>query len=189
MAREVARRPVARSTASRSRSRLGRWIVLLAASLAGTYLAGSYAIPRLETANGGTRSVARLVYAPVCHQLPSRSLEVSGRSAALCSRCSGLYLGGTLGLLLATWFVLGKRPGPHPVWLAAALAPTVIDALLPRVGMPALGTIPRLFLAVPAGMAAGLFLAIGIDDWIASREQNRSRRAAPSRAALEDCDG
>ena len=60
-------------------------------------------------------------------------------------------------------------------WLAWAAAPTVIDALLAWTGLPALPNLPRLLLALPAGVMAALFLAAGIADLFSSAERPRCR--------------
>jgi uncharacterized membrane protein len=103
----------------------------------------------------------RLLYAPICHQKAERSLTLFGEVMAVCSRCSGLYFGATLAVLLA--LLMPRRLWwPHKVWFFAALLPTAIDAMLPWVGLPQLSLVPRHFVAWPAGFAAGWFVALGV---------------------------
>jgi hypothetical protein len=77
-------------------------------------------------------------------------------------------------------FVLGRRKPPRPFWLAVAVAPTIVDAVLPWFGLPALSNVPRLLLAVPAGLLAGIFLAIGIYDLFLTRRTAAVREPAGS---------
>jgi uncharacterized membrane protein len=103
----------------------------------------------------------RLLYAPICHQKVERSLSLLGETMAVCSRCSGLYFGAALAVLLAAlmpralWW-------PNRVWFFAALLPMTIDAVLPWLGLPQLSLVPRHFVAWPAGFAAGWFFALGV---------------------------
>jgi len=43
---------------------------------------------------------AYLFFHPVCHQLPERSFQLWDTQLAVCQRCSGIYLGFWLGVLL-----------------------------------------------------------------------------------------
>ncbi|WP_233993833.1 DUF2085 domain-containing protein [Salinibacter altiplanensis] len=42
-------------------------------------------------------------FAPVCHQMPGRSVHVGGVPVALCDRCSGIYLGLVVGVVGTGW--------------------------------------------------------------------------------------
>jgi uncharacterized membrane protein len=141
-------------------------LAVLAAALAGAmFLAGAWLGPLLAEAGVPGASWLRLAYGPLCHQLPERCLGLAGTSAALCARCTGLYLGGLAGLLLAVARLPAGLRGLRPSLLGWAVAPTAIDAVLAWLGAPALPDLPRLLVAVPAGLVAGLFLALGIADW------------------------
>ena len=103
----------------------------------------------------------RLLYAAICHQQAERSLSLLGETMAVCSRCSGLYFGAALAVLLAA-LIPRALWWPNRVWFYAALLPTAIDAVLPWLGLPQLSLIPRHFVAWPAGFAAGWFFALGV---------------------------
>jgi len=134
-----------------TRSRRTRWALLVTAA-ATTLFALLPVAPPWQV---------RLLYAPICHQKAERTLSLMGEAMAVCSRCSGLYFGAALAVLLAAlmpralWW-------PNKVWFFAALAPTGIDAVLPWFGMPQLSLVPRHFVAWPAGFAVGWFLALGV---------------------------
>ena len=169
--------------------RLGRSAVLLAALMAGIFILGAFLIPWLEARGVSGATPLRLFYAPLCHQIDSRALQVDSGAVAVCARCTGLYLGGLAGLLMAAGFIVGRGNDPRPVWFAVALAPTLIDALLPRIGLAGLPNVPRLLLALPAGLMAGVFLSIGIYDLFTSRKSIRSRGSTGSDSVVEGWDG
>lgn len=49
------------------------------------------------------QAVVREGFAPVCHQLPGRSLHFRGVPVALCDRCSGIYVGLVVGVAGTGW--------------------------------------------------------------------------------------
>lgn len=152
--REGDRRPGGRGTLA----------VLAAATLGLAFASGIALVPWLEARGLHAAGVLRLGYAPLCHQLPERSFTVDSRPAAVCARCSGLYVGGVAGMLVAVALGIGRGRRPRPLWLAAAVAPTVAEFALSWLGLPGLANLPRFLLALPAGALAGVFLSIGIHD-------------------------
>ena len=132
-------------------SRRTRWALFAAAAATALFAALPVAPPWQ----------VRLLYAPICHQKAERSLSLLGETMAVCSRCSGLYFGAALAVLLAAlmprvlWW-------PGRVWFFAALAPTAVDAVFPWLGLPQLSLVPRHFVAWPAGFAVGWFFALGV---------------------------
>ena len=87
--------------------------------------------------------------------MPERSLAVGNGYQAVCARCAGLYAGGVAGLFLGAWLVVGRRRlAPALFWVG--ILPTVIDAVLPWIGLPGLPNVPRLLLAVPPPLPAPL---------------------------------
>jgi uncharacterized membrane protein len=164
-----ARKPSAGSNGVERRAlRAVVWAVVLAA----LFVAGTFVTPLLP--QGGAAGLLRVAYAPLCHQMPERSVAIGGGTQAVCARCSGLYLGGLIGLAAAALMLSRGRLRPRRWWLVAALTPSVIDLLLPWLGLPNLANLPRLLLAIPAGGVAALFLAMGIADLF-------SRHAVPAR--------
>jgi uncharacterized membrane protein len=151
-----------------------RRVIFWTAFAALVFLAGTYLAPLLAAADLGGGDWLHLIYAPVCHQASGRSFAIGEGHQAVCARCAGLYWGGVAGLLAYAWFVIGRRRDPKPVWLLYSLAPTVIDALLPWVGLPGLPSLPRHILAWPPGFVAGLFLAAGITDIAITLQSKRS---------------
>jgi hypothetical protein len=107
---------------------------------AGTYLAGSM----------------------ICHQGPDRSFHTHGVKWPVCTRCSGLYLGGAAGVLLA-WLAGRRRAAvPFEAWrllLLAAAAPTVATLVLEWWNPAWSSGLARALAAAPLGTAFGVLLA------------------------------
>lgn len=157
---ETATIPISAGAAAPRGHRAVRIVAVLAVLFTAGALVGTV-FERSGLAGAGT---LRSLYRSVCHQLPSRSLEVAGSPSAVCSRCLGLYAGGSLGLLVAA-VAFRRRPlAPHPLLLAAVVAPSLIDVLAHWVGWQGLTSVARLAMALPAGFVAGLFLAVGVAD-------------------------
>jgi len=141
-----------------------RTAVQLAAAGALLFVAGVLLPPLLEGAGVPGGQALRAAYHPLCHQIASRSLCWAGHPLAICARCAGLYFGGALALVIAALAREVPRVPARPLWLALVLAPTLLDALAGLAGLGELSNIPRLAIAVPAGLAAGLYLAVGLAD-------------------------
>jgi uncharacterized membrane protein len=61
-----------------------------------------------------------LVFLPMCHRFPERTLELSGVLMPLCSRCAGIFAGVALGGLLA-WPRVGMGAWRWVLGFAAAV--------------------------------------------------------------------
>ncbi len=75
--------------------------------------------------------LALSVYGPfstLCHQIPERSFFIAGHKLAVCARCTGLYAGFALTMLLYP-LVRSVRSvsTPSPKWLFLAAIPMAID--------------------------------------------------------------
>ena len=82
-------------------------------------------------AASGYSEVAIAIYRAfgmLCHQLPERSYFIDEHQLAVCSRCTGLYGGFALTLLLYPLIRSLRNPVfPHPRWLLFAAVPLAID--------------------------------------------------------------
>ena len=101
------------------------WWALLPLALACT----AVATPYLLTHSPLIGLALQQGFALVCHQRPERSLWIFGGIAAVCSRCLGIYLGATLGLLFRTTRTIGVR------LLIAAAALNLLDAATELAGL------------------------------------------------------
>ena len=133
-----------------------RLVLGLVTALAGLWTAGAVLAPWLAAQGSILGGWLRLVYRPGCHQIADRCLDVGFGPMAVCARCLGLYLGGTLAL--AWTMVLNRPTRPRPLWLAVVAAPTVLDFAAGQIGLPSLGNLARFSLALPLGAVAGLYV-------------------------------
>ena len=118
----------------------------------------------LETPPGLLGKADAIGYA-VCHRIPSHSFALGDRPLPLCARCSGMYLGALVGLLVQSR--LGRRGGMPPLkimWvLAGFLVAFGIDGVnsyahfIP--GFPTLYT-PMNWLRLLTGSLMGLGMAV-----------------------------
>lgn len=75
-------------------------------------------------------------FAVVCHQLAERSYFILGHKLAVCSRCTGLYAGFALTLLLYPLLrPLRSVDWPPPIWLVLSAVPMTIDFGLTFLGI------------------------------------------------------
>ena len=72
--------------------------------------------------------VVRWLLNTVCHQIPSRSFHLFGEPLGACHRCTGLYVGFALGVLVWPWLPrLAARLAAKPRWVGVFLLPLAID--------------------------------------------------------------
>lgn len=136
------------------------------------FVAGALAVPSIADRWDAAGSAARLLYRPLCHQLPERCPDLGAGPVALCARCVGLYLGSLAGLAVG---LLGRAWRPTFTALLVVAAPSVVDFLLGLVGLPSLPNLPRLLLALPLGAAVGSALAVAAADAFAGAANRRPR--------------
>lgn len=75
-------------------------------------------------------------FSHLCHQMPGRSFHALGHQFAVCSRCSGVYIGLLAGL--AAYPLLRRLEDIKPfarIWLFLALIPIGVDWTLGIVGI------------------------------------------------------
>lgn len=83
------------------------------------------------------QSVLRWAFAPVCHQLPARSPHIGGLPIAICDRCTGIYAGVVLGVLIAQWTrpLWGTLGAHRPYVLIGSVIPVGLDWIGPMLGL------------------------------------------------------
>jgi uncharacterized membrane protein len=64
------------------------------------WLGAIFLAPYLKSRSIGWSGLLYAVFSPVCHQIPDRSFLFCGFPLAVCSRCTGIYAGFFLGMLL-----------------------------------------------------------------------------------------
>jgi uncharacterized membrane protein len=106
----------------------------------------------------------------ICHQRPERSFHIAGVPLAVCARCTGLYSGAAMGVLMLIAFSGLGRISPARVERAItpqrakrALitlgAPTIVTVVTALLGWWDPGNTIRATLAVPLGAIAGAVVA------------------------------
>lgn len=102
----------------------------------------------LSPQGGLVDQFARAVFAPFCHQDPSRSLMVQGHLLPVCARCAGFYFGlAVAGAVLFGALAAGRGMVAGRAWLWLLL-PLAVDGLANLTG----------FWQTPAGLR----LAVGV---------------------------
>jgi uncharacterized membrane protein len=121
--------------------------------------------PWLASGGRGAVWLSAAVYwlgALVCHQRPERSFHLAGAQLPVCARCTGLYVSGALGVILAWWRVRPAASTRMTAWrvpLVLATLPTVVTLVVEWGWPAATSKAVRAIAAVPAGVVAGLLLA------------------------------
>lgn len=139
-----------------------RLALAVLAGLAAVFLAGTLGAPWLASRWPLGGSILRLLYRPLCHQIPQRCLDLGAGPLAVCARCLGLYLGGFAGLSAA--LVTRRAWRPTATALLIVAAPSVLDLALGLAGLPSLPNVPRLLIALPLGVSLGSALACAAGD-------------------------
>ena len=105
-----------------------RWALLLGCLV---WLALVASPPVLAWAGMGFEALPRSLLHPVCHQIADRSFHWLGVPLAACHRCTGLYVGFTLGVALWPYLRrMAARLSANPRWIAAFFAPLLVDVLV-----------------------------------------------------------
>ena len=92
-------------------------------------LAAIIGAPLLQS-SGHTASAFQIykAFSYLCHQLPDRSFHLAGQKFAVCSRCTGIYAGLVLAVLVYPLTrPLKQTQTPRLLWLFVAAAPLAID--------------------------------------------------------------
>ena len=103
------------------------WAIITAIALA---LVGLIIVAPLSQAAGHPQ-VASFIYRTfsfLCHQLPDRSFHLAGHQFAVCSRCTGLYVGFALTALAYPLIrPIRTTTTPALIWLILATVPLLVD--------------------------------------------------------------
>lgn len=107
------------------------------------------------------QGVVRRCFAPVCHQLPSRSPHIGGVPIAICDRCSGIYLGLVIGVALTGWGrSLWAMLGSHDRYLLlGSLVPLGVDWIGPILSLWENGPVSRVLTGLLFGIVAASYVA------------------------------
>jgi uncharacterized membrane protein len=112
---------------SESSSAFGVWISvsLIALAIVATIVGAPWAL-----ANGHSTLAGDIYkgFSFLCHQLPDRSFHLAGHQFAVCSRCTGLYVGFALtALAYPVIRPIRTTTTPALIWLILAAIPLLVD--------------------------------------------------------------
>ena len=110
------------------------------------WCAGIVAAPLLRHAGlQSTADIAYSLFSRICHQNDVHSFHVEGEKFGVCIRCSAIYFGFLVGLLiLPVLGALNRIRSPKPMYIIAVIIPMLIDALLNDSGFHISTTMTRL---------------------------------------------
>jgi len=108
---------------------------------------------------GASAGWVYLVFKLVCHQIPSRSFHALGHQLAVCHRCTGIYVGFWLGLLiLPRWRWLSGRLLAQPRVLILFALPMAVNVVLDNTPWGRFAT------GLAAGFPVSLFVWIAVEE-------------------------
>jgi len=145
-------------------------------------------------AANGHNTTARGIYsafAVLCHQIPERSYFIDGHQFAVCARCTGVYGGFTLLLLLYPLIgSLKNTVTPPRSWLFLAAIPLAIDVGVNVAGFWQNTHTSRLLTGALLGGAAVFYVMPGIMSLAGRRREPRITftLASPERIAAAPSD-
>jgi uncharacterized membrane protein len=114
------------------------------------------------------------LFSIICHQLPERSWRIFGFPLAVCSRCTAIYFGGLLGLLIYPLTAgIGAKSVEYAArsrrWLLWSLPPMLFDFGLDWIGVMKNTFLTRTLTGLLVGMAGALhlyhLLAVALTEW------------------------
>ena len=155
------------------------YLVIIMAFL--LWLGGILLAPYLRSRASPWAALVYSVYSPVCHQVADRSLLCFGQPLAVCARCTGIYLGFCLGLVLYP-LLRGWRSISLPSARAFLIVstPIVLDTAANFLGFWKTTTAVRLATGVLWGVILPFYLIAGIADLFITRQKKRLKTAGAS---------
>jgi uncharacterized membrane protein len=162
-----------------SRRPLAFWLI---SAVAVSLLVALIVIAPVAAASGHT-DVAQGIYrafGAFCHQRPERSYFIDGHKFAVCSRCTGLYFGFALTLVLYPLIrSLRNAATPRRIFLLLAALPLAIDFSLTFFGVWENTHTSRLLTGALLGSAAVFYVMPGLVEL-----SMRANSARPARATF-----
>jgi len=102
-------------------------------------------------------------FSAICHQLPERSFHLLDFPLAVCARCTGIYVGALIGLLLyPSLRRLEDETMPARWWLVAAAVPVLVDFAGQAAGLFTNTFWSRTVTGLIAGAAAVFYILPGL---------------------------
>lgn len=116
-------------------------------------------LPAVLSAVGSeSASVTYHLFSRICHQNADRSIHVMGYPLGVCARCSMIYTGFFLGVVIVG--LRGIRELRHfRTWFVVVLIPMLLDVALDLTGVSASTMVTRVLTGLMFGVGCGLLLA------------------------------
>ncbi|EMR73959.1 putative membrane protein [Thermoplasmatales archaeon SCGC AB-539-N05] len=109
---------------------------------------------------------SRLVYKLgdiMCHQKAERSFFINGNQMPFCSRCTGIFLGLSIGLMIVIFKKL-RLDGKFIILLIAAFVPIGIDGIGQLFGFWKSNNLIRVITGLSAGIVCGIAIGLIVDE-------------------------
>ena len=112
-------------------------------------------------------SALYFMFSPLCHQRPDRSFTWMGHHLAVCNRCTGIYLGALIGIMVFPLFVSltngvltpdARAKTPRRLFLFVALALVALDVGLDWLGIRSNTPVSRFLTGGICGIVAAFYL-------------------------------
>ena len=155
------------------RKPLVTWLIVLAFALAicALILAAPVAVAN------GYPAIAFNIYLPfsyLCHQIPARSFFLAEHPFAVCSRCTGIYSGFLIGVIIYPIIrSLRSTVTPERKWLFIAALPLAIDFSMEFLGIWPNTHSSRFFTGALLGGVVVFYVLPGLIE-LSLRERERS---------------
>lgn len=158
------------------------YVVVLLFSL--VWCASIFSIPFLAEGNALSRKASgfiTLFFSPVCHQIPDRSFHIVGHTLAVCSRCTGIYIGFLFGVMLYPCFRdFGKSTLP-PQWiLLVGILPIAVEVLFSLCRIIHPNNLCRFLTGFGAGNVTAFYVLPAVFD-LANRQAIKHLKPYPKR--------
>jgi uncharacterized membrane protein len=117
----------------------------------------------------------------VCHQIPERSFHLAGHKFGVCSRCTGLYAGFAVAVLVYPLTrSLQRTDTPRIRWLILATLPLVIDFALGYFSIWENTHLSRFVTGALLSSVAVFYIMPGLVELVSARGwHTRKERAGP----------
>ena len=117
-------------------------------------------------------------FGKVCNRIPARSFYIEGHAFAVCARCTGIYFGFAMGVLLYPLVrSLNNVNAPARKWLLIGLAPTALDFALDLLGLRTNTHLSRSVTGALAGAVVAFYVVPGLMDLSRMSFRQSSERA------------
>lgn len=131
-------------------------------------------VPFLAEGSPASRKISVIItlfFSPVCHQAPDRSFHLWCHPMAVCARCTGIYVGFLVGILIHPLFRRWQRGVPPPRWvLGVGILPTGMEILLSRVGVAQFNLFFRSVTGLILGTVVAFYVIPAVFDLVKSRQ-------------------